>query len=138
MPRGRERAPPRGGAPAGPSIGPAPTPGQVPAPPPPDIVHCAALIGLAQTEMLRREGMSPTTSKLAVYAALLTGQARDKLRADGKTQNESDVILGTTRDALLDDTAKKQAAGLSAAQDFEACFALANPPKEPHKAMQHR
>lgn len=109
-----------------------------PPPPPPDIVHCAALIGLAQTEMQRREGMSPTTSKLAVYAALLTGQARDKLRADGKTQNESDVILGTTRDALLDVTARKQAAGLSAEQDFEACFALANPPKEPHKAMQHR
>ncbi len=107
-----------------------------PAPPPPDIVQCAALIGLAQTEMQRREGMSPTTSKLAVYTALLTGQARDKLRADGKTQNESDLILGTTRDALLDDTAKKQAAGESAEQDFEACFALANPPKKPHSTMQ--
>ncbi len=107
-----------------------------PAPPPPDIVHCAALIGLAQTEMQRREGMSPTTSKLAVYTALLTGQARDKLRADGKTQNESDLILGTTRDALLEDTARKQAAGESAEQDFEACFAIANPPKKPHSTMQ--
>jgi hypothetical protein len=107
-----------------------------PAPPPPDIVRCAALIGLAQTEMQRREGMSPTTSKLAVYAALLTGQARDKLLADGRTQNESDMILGTTRDALLEETAVKQAAGESAEQDFEACFALANPPKKPHSTMQ--
>ena len=106
-----------------------------PAPPPPDIVRCAALISLAQTEMQRREGMSPTTSKLAVYAALLTGQARTALLADGKTQNESDLVLGLTRDALLDETAKKLAAGESAEQDFEACFALANAPKEPHKGM---
>jgi hypothetical protein len=106
-----------------------------PAPPPPDVVHCAALIGLAQTEMQRREGMSPTTSKLAVYTALLTGQARDKLLVDGKTQNESDMILGLERDKLLADTAKKQAAGESAEQDFEACFAIANPPKKPHSTM---
>jgi type IV secretory pathway VirB10-like protein len=109
-----------------------------PALPPPSPVHCAALISLAQGEMQAREGMSTTTSKLAVYAALLTGQARDSLRAEGKTENESDMAIGLARDAILADTAKKQAAGESAEQDFEACFAIANPPKQPHADMSHR
>jgi hypothetical protein len=105
--------------------------------PPPSLLRCTALLGLAQDEMQRREGMTPVTSKLAVFAALIDGQARDQLLREGKTRNESDIAIGMERDAILADTAKRQAAGQNAEQDFEACFALANPPKEPHSKKEH-
>lgn len=105
--------------------------------PPPTLLRCTALLSLAQEEMQRREGMSPVTSKLAVYAALIDDQARKQLLAEGKTRNESDIVIGLEREALLAETAKRQKAGENAEQDFEACFAQANPPKEPHSTKQH-
>ncbi len=105
--------------------------------PPPTLLRCTALLSLAQQEMQRREGMSPVTSKLAVYAALIDDQARKQLLAEGKTRNESDIAIGLEREALLAETATRQKAGEDAEQDFEACFALAQPPKEPHSTKQH-
>lgn len=105
--------------------------------PPPTLLRCAALLSLAQEEMQRREGLSNTTSKLAVYSALIDDQARKAMLAEGRTRNESDVAIGLEREALLAETARAQAAGGNAEQDFEACFALAQAPKEPHAKKQH-
>lgn len=105
--------------------------------PPPSLLRCTALLGLAQEEMQRREGMTPVTSKLAVFRALIDDQARKQMLVEGKTGNESDVAIGLEREALLAETTKRQKAGQNAEQDFEACFALANPPKEPHSTKQH-
>jgi hypothetical protein len=109
-----------------------------PAPPPPGLVTCAALINLAHKEVETREGKSQTASRLSVYASLLEGQARDELRREGKTENEGDIVLGLERERILADSQAKQAKGENEDYDFEACFARANPPKEPHsKNKQH-
>jgi hypothetical protein len=108
-----------------------------PPPPPPNLVTCAALVGLAQKEVQGREGQSQTASRLAVYAALLEGQARDELRRDGKTENEGDIVLGLERERIVAESKAKQAKGVNEEYDFESCFARANPPKEPHRQKQH-
>ena len=93
---------------------------------------------LAHKEVEAREGKSQTASRLSVYASLLEGQAREELRREGKTENEGDIVLGLERERLLAETQTKLKKGENAEQDFESCFARANPPKEPHaKNKQH-
>lgn len=87
--------------------------------PPPGAVQCAGLLRLAADDVKRREGMSKTTTDLMTIAALLDDRARTELRADGKTEAESDRELTLAREAI--------AARPDSAPDMEACVELAQP-----------
>lgn len=104
-----------------------------PPPKPPTPLQCAAAIGLAYEEVKGREGMSKTAKDLDIVASVLDNRARDELRAEGKTEAEADIVIGTEKERLL---AQYKAAPEGSRQteiDFPACFAMAQPsPKAGH------
>jgi hypothetical protein len=93
---------------------------QVPAP---GLTRCAAMVALARDDARAREGMSKAVKDLTVFASVLDNRARLALRADGKSDAESDIVLGLEREALADAFKDGRGQGL----DFPACFELAKP-----------
>jgi hypothetical protein len=95
----------------------------LPQAPAPGLTRCAAMVALARDDARAREGMSKTVKDLTVFAAVLDSRARMALRADGKTDAESDIVIGTEREILAD--AFKD--GSAQRFDFPSCFELAKP-----------
>jgi hypothetical protein len=90
-----------------------------PPPPPPSPVQCAGLLKLAADDVRRREGMSKAATDLITLSSVVENRARTELRAQGKTDAESDRELGLAREAIQKAPAT--------APDMEACVELAKP-----------
>lgn len=105
----------------------------VPPPPKPDLNQCAGMLQLAYDEVHDREGLSKTAQDLKTLAAVLDSRARDKMRAEGLSGQESDILLTQSREAMLADAKQKEAAGQSSDLDFEHCFTLAAPEDKQRK-----
>ncbi len=88
---------------------------------PPTLVQCAAMMDLAAKDA----GAADQTKQLANVAAILEGKARDELRAQGKTDNEGDIILGLEKESILAQSKANRAKGEEDDLNFESCFAQA-------------
>lgn len=99
----------------------------VPPKPQPDLTQCAGMLQLAYEEVHKREGLSKTAQDLKTLAAVLDSRARDQLRAEGLSGQESDIVLTQSREAMLADARKRESQGQGADLDFDHCFVLAAP-----------
>ena len=99
----------------------------VPPKPKPDLTQCAGMLQLAYEEVHSREGLSKTAQDLKTLAAVLDSRARDKMRAEGLSGPESDIILTQNREAMLADARQKESQGQGSDLDFDHCFVLAAP-----------
>ncbi len=97
-----------------------------PPPAPPTMRQCAGLAAIAYEEVRAREGVSATAQQLGNIAAVLNASARDELRAEGKTEAESDRIIGETREMLIAQSRANAARGLDDQFDFATCLSRAN------------
>jgi hypothetical protein len=88
---------------------------------PPTLVQCAAMMDLAAKDA----GAADQSKQLANVAAILEGKARDELRAQGKTDNEGDIILGLEKETILAQSKANRAKGEEDDLNFESCFAQA-------------
>ncbi|WOE75666.1 hypothetical protein [Alterisphingorhabdus coralli] len=100
---------------------------EVPRPPPPSLPQCAAIMALAYEEVFAEEGLSPRARDLKTLATVLDNRARTKLRAEGNSGTEADVILGTLKAKLAEEASALEAQGKSPNYDYEACYELAEP-----------
>lgn len=109
---------------------------EVPPKPKPTLNQCAAMVELAYREVHGREGLSKTAQDLKTLAYVLDSRAREALKAEGYSGNESDIILTQLREEMLADAKVKEKAGKSSDLDFDHCFKLAAPkdktPKNAH------
>ncbi|GGB53582.1 hypothetical protein GCM10010833_05330 [Blastomonas aquatica] len=99
----------------------------VPMLPPPTILQCAIYLQLAFEEVSAQEGDSASARDLKTLAAVLESRARDEMRDEGLSGNESDQRFIETREAI---DAREKARGDdddAADVDFEHCFTLARP-----------
>ena len=99
----------------------------VPPKPKPDLTQCAGMLQLAYEEVHNREGLSKTAQDLKTLAAVLDSRARDQMRAEGLSGQESDILLTQSREAMLADAKKLKAKGQGSDLDFDHCFFLAAP-----------
>ncbi|MGB5483811.1 hypothetical protein [Parasphingorhabdus sp.] len=99
----------------------------VPPKPKPDLNQCAGMLQLAYDEVHEREGLSKTAQDLKTLAAVLDSRARDSMRAEGLSGQESDILLTRSREMILADARQKEALGQGSDLDFDHCFALAAP-----------
>lgn len=97
---------------------------ELPAKPKPTLNQCAAMMQLAYEEVYRREKLSKKAQDLKTLTFVLDSRAREVMRAEGKSGNESDIILTQIREELSG-KAKSQPA-----LDIDHCFALAAPKKK--------
>ena len=73
----------------------------IPPKPKPDLNQCAGMLQLAYEEVYGREGLSKTAQDLKTLAAVLDSRARDKMRAEGLSGLESDILLTQSRETML-------------------------------------
>ena len=99
----------------------------VPPKPKPDLNQCAGMLQLAYQEVHDREGLSKTAQDLKTLAAVLDSRARDRMRAEGLSGQESDILLTRSRERMLADARQKEAGGQGSDLDFDHCFTLAAP-----------
>lgn len=100
----------------------------IPPRPQPSLTQCAAAVGLAHQEVSTEEGsQSKTARDLAIYATLLDGKARAALRAQGKTETETDRIMGLEKERLMAEYKAAKGKGRTDGLDYRACFAMARP-----------
>lgn len=95
--------------------------------PKPTLNQCAGMLQLAYETVYAREKLSKTAQDLKTLAFVLDNRAREKMRGEGKSGSESDIILTQTREemrALEQDPSKQEAL------DIDHCFALAAPEKK--------
>ena len=100
---------------------------EVPPKPQPTLNQCAAMLELAYQEVHGREGLSKTAQDLKTLAYVLDNRAREKMKAEGYSGTESDIVLTQLREEMLADAKQKEAKGQSSDLDFEHCFTLAAP-----------
>lgn len=105
----------------------------VPPKPKPTLNQCAAMLELAFREVHGREGLSKTAQDLKTLATVLDSRAREAMRNDGMSGNESDMILTSLREAMLAEAKEKEARGIRSDLDFEHCFVLAAPEDKARK-----
>jgi|TARA_R100001244_G_scaffold132319_2_gene108134 hypothetical protein len=99
----------------------------VPPKPKPDLTQCAGMLQLAYEEVYGREGLSKTAQDLKTLAAVLDSRARDQLRAEGLSGQESDIVLTQSREEMLAEAKQRESLGLGSDLDFDHCFVLAAP-----------
>ncbi|QTD55067.1 hypothetical protein [Parasphingorhabdus cellanae] len=95
--------------------------------PKPTLNQCAAMLQLAYETVYAREKLSKTAQDLKTLAFVLDSRAREKMRGEGKSGSESDIILTQTREEVK---ALEQNQGKRAKLDIDHCFALAAPEKK--------
>lgn len=100
---------------------------EVPPPQPPTLPQCAAALAMAYDDEVAHQGMSKTARTLAVFASVLDGRAREELKAAGKTEAESDVVIGLEKEKLMAEFKASQGKGTQDKVDFPACFEMARP-----------
>jgi hypothetical protein len=99
----------------------------VPPPKRPTLPQCAAALTLAFEDEKAHQGMSASARTLAVFSSVLDGRAREELKAAGKTEAESDVVMGLEREKLLMEFKKHHKKGAQDKIDFQSCFDMARP-----------
>lgn len=99
----------------------------VPPPKPPTLIECAAALSLAYDDETAHGGMTKSARTMAIFAAVLDGRAREELRAAGKSEAESDTILGLEKERLAAEFKAHQSEGTQDKIDYTACFEMARP-----------
>ena len=105
----------------------------VPPPSKPNLNQCAGMLQLAYEEVYGREGLSKTAQDLKTLAAVLDSRAREQMRAEGLSGNESDIMLVQVREAVLAADRKREALDQESDLDFDYCFTLAAPEEKQRK-----
>lgn len=100
---------------------------EVPPPKPPTLLQCAVALNLAFEDEKAHQGMSKTARTLAVFAAVLEGRARDEMKAAGRTEAESDIVIGREKEKLLAEFKAHRKKGVQDKIDFQSCFDMARP-----------
>ncbi|MEW4467700.1 hypothetical protein AB1K62_07715 [Parasphingorhabdus sp. JC815] len=96
----------------------------LPGKPKPTLNQCAAMMQLAYEKVYEEENLSKMAQDLKTLAFVLDSRAREKMRGEGKSGNESDIILTQIREEM------KIAQPQQASQedlDIDHCFLLAAP-----------
>jgi len=109
---------------------------ELPPKPKPTLNQCAAMLELAYREVYDREGLSKTAQDLKTLASVLDNRAREIMRGEGRSGNESDIILTQLREDMLAEAKVTEGAGKSSDLDFDHCFALAAP-KDKQRKPEH-
>jgi len=109
---------------------------ELPPKPKPTLAQCAAMLELAYREVYGREGLSKTAQDLKTLASVLDNRAREMLRGEGRSGNESDIILTQLREDMLAEAKVTEGAGESSDLDFDHCFSLAAP-KDKQRKPEH-
>lgn len=99
----------------------------VPPPEKPTLPQCAAALTLAFEDEKAHQGMSASARTLAVFSSVLDGRAREELKATGKTEAESDIVIGLEREKLLMEFKRHRKKGAQDKIDFQSCFEMARP-----------
>ena len=99
---------------------------ELPAKPTPTLNQCAVMMQLAYEEVYREQKLSKMAQDLKTLAFVLDSRAREKMRGEGKSGNESDIILTLIRDEM---EAANPHRGEQSPLDTDHCFALAAPDK---------
>lgn len=100
---------------------------KLPPKPKPTLNQCAVMLQLAYEEVYNREKLSKMAQDLKTLAFVLDNRAREKMRIEGNSGNESDVILTQVREKMK--TAQQDRTKQSEL-DIDHCFALAAPEKK--------
>lgn len=100
---------------------------EVPPPQTPTLPQCAAALAMAFEDEKAHQGMSKTARTLAIFAAVLDGRAREELKAAGRTEAESDVVIGLEKEKLLAEFKAHKGKGVQDKVNFPACFEMARP-----------
>lgn len=98
-----------------------------PPPPPPELTECAAMVSLAATETRKREGFTDNAKLLVTFATVLDSRARAKLRSEGKTEAENDIIIGLKKEEFLKATKARGKNADPVGPDMAGCLELAKP-----------
>lgn len=99
----------------------------LPAKPKPSLNQCAGMMQLAYEQVYHREKLSKMAQDLKTLAFVLDNRAREKMRGEGVSGSESDIILTQTREEMK---ALEQNPGTEPTMDIDHCFALAAPKKK--------
>lgn len=100
---------------------------EVPPPQPPTLPQCAAALAMAYDDEVAHQGLTKSARTLSIFAALLDGRAREALKSEGKTDAESDIIIGLEKEKLMAEFKASEGKGTQDRIDFPACFAMARP-----------
>jgi hypothetical protein len=100
---------------------------EVPPPQPPTLPQCAAALAMAYDDEVAHLGLTKAARTLSVFAALLDARARDALKAEGKSEAESDIVIGLEKEKLMAEFKASGGKGTQDRIDFPACFAMARP-----------
>lgn len=95
--------------------------------PKPSLNQCAAMLQLAYETVYAREKLSKKAQDLKTLAFVLDSRAREKMRGEGKSGSESDIILTQVREEIQ---ASEQDPRETSKMDIDHCFALAAPEKK--------
>ncbi len=95
--------------------------------PPPGLTECAAMVSLAAKGAREREGFSDNVKLLVTFATVLDSRARAKLRSEGKTEAENDVILGLKKEEFSAAAKAKRKGNEAIGPDMAGCLELAKP-----------
>lgn len=95
--------------------------------PPPGLTECAAMVSLAAQETRAREGFSDNVKLLVTFATVLDSRARAKLRSEGRTEAENDVIIGLKKEELSAAAKARGSNADSVGPDMAGCLELAKP-----------
>ncbi|MEP2101467.1 MAG: hypothetical protein ABJP02_02435 [Parasphingorhabdus sp.] len=95
--------------------------------PKPSLNQCAAMLQLAYETVYAREKLSKKAQDLKTLAFVLDSRAREKMRGEGKSGSESDIILTQLREEIR---ASELDPSKQSALDIDHCFALAAPEKK--------
>lgn len=89
---------------------------------PPSMAQCAALATLAARDEQSRSGASGASRNLATLATLFEARAREPLRGEGKSEAESDILLGLERERLAREIAAQPDQADARSDQLEACI----------------
>ena len=94
---------------------------------PPTLPQCAAALSLAYADLKGTERQSDAGKNLAVFSAVLDDRARTEMKADGKTEAESDIVIGLEKEKLMAEYKAHHRSGQQDKIDYQACFDMARP-----------
>lgn len=100
---------------------------EVPPPVPPTLPQCAAALAMAYEDEVAHQGMTKAARTLSIFASVLNGRAREALKAGGKTEAESDIVIGLEKERLMAEFKASEGKGTQDRIDFPACFEMARP-----------
>jgi hypothetical protein len=85
------------------------------------------MLSLVAKQAREREGFSDNVKLLVTFATVLDSRARAKLRSEGKTEAENDVILGLKKEEFSKAAKSKRQGAESIGPDMAGCLELAKP-----------